>query len=38
MKEIKYPYLFYNNPVARNVYKKIGIIEAYEWRVVFIKK
>lgn len=37
LKEGKYPYLFYNNPAARRVYKKIGMEEVCEWRVVFTK-
>jgi uncharacterized protein len=36
LKEGKYPYLFYNNPAARRVYKKIGMEEVCEWRVVFV--
>lgn len=32
--EGKYPYLFYNNPAARSVYKKIGMTEVCEWRVI----
>lgn len=35
--EGKYPYLFYNNPAARSVYKKIGMTEVCEWRVVLVK-
>lgn len=34
LKEGKYPYLFYNNPAARSVYKKIGMEEVCEWRVI----
>lgn len=37
LKEEKYPYLFYNNPAARSVYKKIGVTEICEWRVVFVE-
>jgi uncharacterized protein len=37
LKEGRYPYLFYNNPAARRVYKKIGMEEVCEWRVVFTK-
>lgn len=37
LKEGKYPYLFYNNPVAGSVYKKIGMEEVCEWRVIFIE-
>lgn len=32
----KYPYLFYNNPVARRVYQNIGMTEVCEWRVITI--
>jgi predicted GNAT family acetyltransferase len=35
LKEGKYPYLFYNNPAARRVYRKIGITEICEWRVIY---
>lgn len=35
--EGKNPYLFYSNPVASSVYKKLGMEEVCEWRVVFIK-
>ncbi|WP_113927036.1 GNAT family N-acetyltransferase [Bacillus sp. P14.5] len=34
LEEGKYPYLFYNNPAARSVYKKIGMTEVCEWRVI----
>lgn len=34
LEEGKYPYLFYNNPAARSVYKKIGMTEVCEWKVV----
>lgn len=34
LKEGRYPYLFYNNPAARSVYKKIGLTEVCEWRVI----
>jgi GNAT superfamily N-acetyltransferase len=37
LKEGKFPYLFYNNPAARSVYKKIGTEEVCQWRVVFTK-
>ena len=38
LNEGKYPYLFYNNPAARSVYKKIGIKEVCEWRVMFVEE
>ncbi|KAB8138088.1 GNAT family N-acetyltransferase [Gracilibacillus oryzae] len=34
LQEGKYPYLFYSNPVARKVYKKIGMTEICEWCVL----
>lgn len=34
LSEGKYPYLFYNNPVARSVYKNLGMTEVCEWRVL----
>lgn len=34
LKEGKYPYLFYNNPVARHVYKNLGMTEVCDWRVL----
>ncbi|MDF2925549.1 MAG: hypothetical protein K0R57_4463 [Paenibacillaceae bacterium] len=34
LNEGKYPYLFYSNPAARWVYKKIGMTEVCQWRVV----
>lgn len=34
LEEGKYPYLFYNNPVARSVYQNIGMTEVCEWRVI----
>lgn len=34
LKEGNYPYLFYNNPAARSVYKKVGMEEVCEWRVI----
>lgn len=37
LNEGKYPYLFYSNPAARNVYKKLGMTEVCEWRVTFVK-
>jgi len=37
LKEGKKPYLFYNNPVAGRVYKKIGMEEVCQWRVIFVK-
>lgn len=37
LKEGKYPYLFYNNPIAREVYKNIGITEVCPWRVIYVK-
>lgn len=33
--EGKTPYLFYNNPVARSVYRNLGAKEVCEWRVIF---
>ncbi|WP_197277528.1 GNAT family N-acetyltransferase [Bacillus sp. FJAT-27245] len=33
LNEGKYAYLFYNNPVARSVYKNLGMIEICEWQV-----
>lgn len=36
LKEGKVPYLFYNNPAARNMYLKLGIKEVCEWRVCLI--
>ncbi|KKI89022.1 acetyltransferase [Bacillus sp. SA1-12] len=36
LKEGKYSYLFYSNPVARNVYKNLGMIEVCEWRVLVV--
>lgn len=38
LEEGKIPYLFYNNPVARRVYKNLGAKEICEWRVIFGKK
>lgn len=32
-----YPYLFYNNPKARSVYKNLGMKEVSEWRVLNVK-
>ena len=37
LKEGKYPYLFYNNPTARSVYKNIGMTEVCEWRVMQVR-
>lgn len=37
LNEGKYPYLFYNNPVARSVYLNLGIEEICEWRVIEVK-
>ena len=37
LNEGKIPYLFYNNPVARSVYKNLGAKEVCEWRVIFGK-
>jgi predicted GNAT family acetyltransferase len=34
LKEGKYPYLFYTNPIARSVYKNLGMTEVCEWRVI----
>ena len=34
IEEGKYPYLFYNNPAARSVYKRIGMTEVCEWQVI----
>jgi len=34
LKEGKYPYLFYNNPAARSVYRNIGATEVCEWSVI----
>lgn len=34
LKEGRYPYLFYSNPVARNVYKNLGMTEVCEWLVL----
>ncbi|CAG9623287.1 GNAT family N-acetyltransferase [Sutcliffiella rhizosphaerae] len=36
LSEGKYPYLFYNNPVARSVYKNLGMTEVCEWCVLFV--
>lgn len=36
LNEGKYPYLFYNNPVARSVYKNLGMTEVCEWRVLTV--
>ncbi|MGE8205565.1 GNAT family N-acetyltransferase [Heyndrickxia sp. NPDC080065] len=36
LKEGKYPYLFYNNPAARRVYRNLGMTEVCEWRVIKI--
>lgn len=36
LNEGKVPYLFYNNPAARNMYLKLGIKEVCEWRVCLI--
>jgi len=38
LKEGKYPYLFYNNPAARSVYKKMGMKEVCEWRVIWVQQ
>ncbi|MEK4564687.1 GNAT family N-acetyltransferase [Alkalihalobacillus sp. FSL R5-0424] len=35
LKEGKVPYFFYNNPKARSLYKKIGMVEACKWRVLY---
>jgi hypothetical protein len=37
LKEGKYPYLFYTNPVARSVYKNLGMDEVCEWRVINVE-
>lgn len=37
LQEGKFPYLFYNNPAARSVYKKIGMKEVCEWRVIYVE-
>lgn len=37
LKEGKYLYLFYTNPLARSVYKNIGMTEVCEWRLVTVK-
>jgi uncharacterized protein len=37
LKEGKYPYLFYTNPIARSVYKNLGMEEVCEWRVINIE-
>ncbi|CAG9622388.1 GNAT family N-acetyltransferase [Sutcliffiella rhizosphaerae] len=34
--EGKIPYLFYSNPLARSVYRKLGMTEVCEWRVAFV--
>lgn len=34
MNKGKYAYLFYNNPIARSVYKNMGIHEVCEWSVI----
>ncbi|NLV91052.1 MAG: GNAT family N-acetyltransferase [Firmicutes bacterium] len=36
LEEGKYPYLFYNNPAARRVYKNLGMEEVCQWRVVMV--
>ncbi|WP_062107457.1 GNAT family N-acetyltransferase [Bacillus niameyensis] len=36
LNEGKYPYLFHSNPVARNVYKNLGMTEVCEWRVLIV--
>lgn len=36
LQEGKYPYLFYDNPAARSVYKKLGMTEVCEWRVLYV--
>lgn len=35
LNEGKIPYLFYNNPAARSVYKNLGAKEVCEWKVIF---
>ncbi|MFK3937792.1 GNAT family N-acetyltransferase [Alkalihalobacillus sp. NPDC078783] len=35
LKEGRVPYLFYNNPNARSLYKKIGMVEVCKWRVLY---
>lgn len=34
LSEGKFPYVFYNNPAARRVYKNLGMTEVCEWRVI----
>ncbi len=38
LREGKYPYLFYNNPAARSVYKNLGMTEVCQWRVVSVSR
>ncbi|MBB2482879.1 hypothetical protein H5P36_22210 [Bacillus sp. APMAM] len=36
LEEGKYPYLFYSNPVVRNMYKNLGMTEVCEWTVLVV--
>ncbi|ERJ11001.1 GNAT family N-acetyltransferase [Haloplasma contractile] len=38
LEEGKFPYLFYNNSIARKVYKNLGVKEVCKWRVIGVNE